>query len=240
MLKASVSAFEFIDEIERIRDPFALTGAFQEFIRKFGMIYYMMGDPRPPVGLPRERVWATTWPEEWLLRFGDRNYVGVDPIVRQLRISNQPLRWGPSDSKASDEGSHILVEASEYGMASGYALPIYGRDGLSVIVSIGTQEYEIGRHEEVSLHMAAIYMHKVLERQRKQNESPVRGTRLTPRERECLHWVAAGKTDWEISQILNISEQTAHEYVRNAMFKLHATTRAQAVATAIFHKQIRP
>jgi LuxR family quorum sensing-dependent transcriptional regulator len=50
--------------------------------------------------------------------------------------------------------------------------------------------------------------------------------------------VAAGKTDWEISQILNIAEQTAHEYVQNALTKLNATTRAQAVAIAIFTKQI--
>jgi DNA-binding CsgD family transcriptional regulator len=50
--------------------------------------------------------------------------------------------------------------------------------------------------------------------------------------------VAAGKTDWEISQILSISEQTTHEYVQNSLAKLNATTRAQAVAIAIFTKQI--
>ena len=66
------------------------------------------------------------------------------------------------------------------------------------------------------------------------------GRRLTPRERECLEWVAAGKTDWEISQILNISEQTAHGYVQNALTKLNARTRAQAVALAIHSSQIQP
>jgi LuxR family transcriptional regulator, quorum-sensing system regulator BjaR1 len=237
MLKTST--FEFIEEVERNRDPSSLADVFQKFIRKFGMMYYMVGDPRPPVGLPRKRVWATTWPEEWLLRFGDRNYVGVDPVVRRMHVSNQPFRWAPDDGKSDEEGSHILVEASEYGMASGFAVPIYGRDGLSVIVSIGTQDYEIDRRDEVCLHMAAIYLHKALERHRTQSPSPTRGPKLTPRERECLTWVAAGKTAWEISQILNIAEQTVHEYVRNAMNKLHATTRAQAVAAAIFHKQIR-
>ncbi len=157
-----------------------------------------------------------------------------------MRVCNQPFCWSPDDSKSGEEGSHILIEASEYGMASGLAVPIYGRDGLSVIASIGTQHYEIGREDEVCLHMAAIYMHKALERHRTQDPSPARGPKLTPRERECLTWVAAGKTDWEISQILDIAEQTAREYVRNAMAKLTSTTRAQAVAAAIFHKQIRP
>ena len=42
--------------------------------------------------------------------------------------------------------------------------------------------------------------------------------------------MAAGKTDWEFAQILAISEQTAHGYVQNALVKLGARTRAQAVA----------
>jgi DNA-binding CsgD family transcriptional regulator len=66
------------------------------------------------------------------------------------------------------------------------------------------------------------------------------GPNLTPRERECLKWVAAGKTDWEISQILNISEQTAHGYVQNALIKLGARTRAQAVAQALLSAQLPP
>jgi DNA-binding CsgD family transcriptional regulator len=53
-----------------------------------------------------------------------------------------------------------------------------------------------------------------------------------------LQWVAAGKTDWEISLILNISEQTAHGYVQNTLVKLGARTRAQAVALAMLSSQI--
>jgi len=234
----TASTFEFIEEIDRFRDPAALIEAFQKFIRKFGMAYFMIGDPRPPIGLPRERVWATTWPEEWLLRFGDRNYVVVDPVVRQLRTQNRPLRWGPTARAGDEEGTRILTEASEFRMNAGYAVPIYSREGLSVIVSMGTEHYELGKTDEICLHMASIYLHAALERLRAQNTPPPRGSRLTPRERECLVWVASGKTDWEISQILKIAEQTVHEYVQNALIKLNATTRAQAVAIAISTRQI--
>ena len=83
-----------------------------------------------------------------------------------------------------------------------------------------------------------IYFHAKFARLRSQSAAPAKVARLTPRERECLSWVASGKTDWEISQILNISEQTTHEYVQNAISKLNATTRAQAVAVAILTRQI--
>jgi DNA-binding CsgD family transcriptional regulator len=53
---------------------------------------------------------------------------------------------------------------------------------------------------------------------------------LTPRERDALAWVAEGKSDWEISVILGVSESTARWHVDNARHKLGAVNRAQAVA----------
>ena len=57
--------------------------------------------------------------------------------------------------------------------------------------------------------------------------------RLTPRERECLAWASNGKSEWEISQILGISEHTSEKHLRNAKKKMGAITRAHAVAEAI-------
>lgn len=54
--------------------------------------------------------------------------------------------------------------------------------------------------------------------------------RLTRRERDCMAFVAEGKSDWEISVILRISEATARFHVDNARAKLGAVNRAQAVA----------
>lgn len=53
---------------------------------------------------------------------------------------------------------------------------------------------------------------------------------LTPREYECLRWVAAGKTDDEIAQILSITPHTVRFHVDNAKVKLNVATRVQAVA----------
>lgn len=56
---------------------------------------------------------------------------------------------------------------------------------------------------------------------------------LTPRETECMKWAASGKTEWETSQILGISEHTAEKHLLNAKKKLGAVNRAHAVAEAI-------
>lgn len=69
-------------------------------------------------------------------------------------------------------------------------------------------------------------------------KSRVPNLKLSPRELEILHWLRVGKTNWEISQILGLSEHTVKNQVRNILLKLHVHNRAQAVAKAISLRMI--
>jgi PAS domain S-box-containing protein len=60
----------------------------------------------------------------------------------------------------------------------------------------------------------------------------------TPREREVLGLLAAGATDEQIAEMLELSPATVQTHVRNAKAKLGARTRAQAVAMALQHGMI--
>ncbi|MGH6842488.1 MAG: response regulator transcription factor, partial [Methylocella sp.] len=56
---------------------------------------------------------------------------------------------------------------------------------------------------------------------------------LSPREREALQWAAEGKGDWEIGEVMNISEHGADKHLRSIRAKLGAINRTQAVAEGI-------
>jgi DNA-binding CsgD family transcriptional regulator len=56
---------------------------------------------------------------------------------------------------------------------------------------------------------------------------------ITRRESEVLHWISAGKSDWEIGMILNISPKTVNYHVEKAKKRFGVTTRIQAVMTAM-------
>jgi LuxR family quorum sensing-dependent transcriptional regulator len=233
------TTFDFIDRLNLPTDGPSLIGSFQELIGEMGMGSFLMGTPER-LGVPvEERVWANTWPEQWMQHWASRKYMAVDPVAKRLMTDSAPVRWTDVYRNSNKAGLRILKEANEHGMQDGFALPIYSRDGFVVGISMATAHYELGEKEEKCLHMASIYFHTRLERMRAKNIPPSRTPKvLTQREQECLCWVASGKTDWEISQILNIAEQTVHEYVQNTLIKLNATTRAQAVAVAIYTKQI--
>jgi DNA-binding CsgD family transcriptional regulator len=57
--------------------------------------------------------------------------------------------------------------------------------------------------------------------------------RLSRRQREVLEWTAMGKTDWEISAILRITERSVKFHLEQARKKLDAANRTHAVARAI-------
>ncbi len=56
---------------------------------------------------------------------------------------------------------------------------------------------------------------------------------VSAREIDCLRWMAAGKTAWEVSAILGISERTVRFHLNAAREKLQCTTTTQAVAKAV-------
>ena len=64
------------------------------------------------------------------------------------------------------------------------------------------------------------------------------GIQLTKREREILALVAGGQRTDEIAGQLSVSPETVKSHVHNAMQKLRAHTRSQAVAIAISTGQV--
>ena len=56
---------------------------------------------------------------------------------------------------------------------------------------------------------------------------------LTKREAEVLRWVARGKTNAEIAQILHVSAVTVKNHMRRLFQKLKVSNRAQAVSKLV-------
>jgi DNA-binding CsgD family transcriptional regulator len=224
--------FQLVEHLERQRDVPSLLASFQRLVLAFGMDGFCIGDPSHPKVQRDDRSWGATWPVKWYWRYVSQNHLANDPVVARMNEVTTPFRWSETYAGASRQSRRVLDEAAEFGFRDGLAIPIHGPDGAVAAVNIGTGHYELGHRDEMALALAAYYLHARIAALRAEARRPP-SAELTPRERECLRWVAAGKTDWEIAQILPISEQTAHGYVQSALAKLGARSRAQAVALAL-------
>ncbi|RDJ01924.1 helix-turn-helix transcriptional regulator [Rhizobium grahamii] len=67
----------------------------------------------------------------------------------------------------------------------------------------------------------------------KTSRGPEKIANLSLRERECLLWVARGKSSWGIGVILGISENTVNFHIKNVMRKLEVTSRTVAAMKAV-------
>lgn len=56
---------------------------------------------------------------------------------------------------------------------------------------------------------------------------------ITPREAEVLHWVALGKTNRDIGEILELSPRTVNKHLEHIFSKLNVETRTGAVSSAL-------
>ena len=67
------------------------------------------------------------------------------------------------------------------------------------------------------------------------SEGPVR---LTDRQRDCVMWAARGKSDWEIAQVLGVSEATVGEHLRHAYERYGVGKRTLVAVHALFDGKI--
>jgi DNA-binding CsgD family transcriptional regulator len=66
---------------------------------------------------------------------------------------------------------------------------------------------------------------------------PACDPRLSLREREVLDWLAGGKTDRDIADILAISHRTVHKHLQRIYEKLGVENRTSAVMRGISLRQ---
>ncbi len=59
------------------------------------------------------------------------------------------------------------------------------------------------------------------------------GNELSPRELQVLSWARAGKTSWETSVLIGVSQATVTFHLKNAITKLDATNKTHAVVIAV-------
>ncbi|MBZ9897528.1 LuxR family transcriptional regulator [Mesorhizobium sp. BR1-1-6] len=229
---------EYIDHLQQAGTAAAVCERLLGITSDFGLTALMAGtvpQPGTPTGQQKQHVLLCDWPVEWLERYVARNYVDHDPIVSHMKQLQAPFQWreaaqGVSIDRSSGE---VMGDAVVFKLRDGLAFPLITLDGQIVMVSLGGEAVELSAAEFGLVSLVSTYaVGRAMQLHTKASKT-IDSVELTPRERECLQWAAVGKSEWEISQILGISEHTSEKHLLNAKSKLGAVNRVQAVAEAI-------
>ncbi|HEY6633377.1 MAG TPA: autoinducer binding domain-containing protein [Rhizobiaceae bacterium] len=227
----------YISDLQQAATPGAVAEKLLDVTSAFGLTALMAGtvpQPGTPAGKQKDHLLLCDYPVEWLERYVARNYVDHDPLVSRMRQTPAPIQWREAAEgvRPDRDTETVMGEAAEFKLKDGLAFPLVTLDGQVVMVSLGGEQVELSGPEFGMISLVATYaIGRAM--QLHSGEQVIDHVELTPRERECLRWAAAGKSEWEISQILGISEHTSEKHLLNAKFKLGAVNRVQAVAEAI-------
>jgi LuxR family quorum sensing-dependent transcriptional regulator len=238
-----VRQFTF-DCVERLTSSTTLEGVAAELKRAgeaLGFESFCISGLPPPGEPVNPYLMLSGWPEGWHHRYAEMGYVHADPVARLLRRTTMPFQWSEAFYRPDDlEARRVMDESVEFGLVQGFAVPIHTPEGLQAGVTFGARHMDLSRDERSALHLIAIYAHGQARSFLRPGQAPgaPQGHGLSPREAECLRWAASGKTTWEISVILGLSQRTIEEYFGNAALKLGAVNRVQAVAEALRRKII--
>jgi len=220
-----------LEEIERVAADFLTDVGFKQYS------YYMAR-----VGTQGERLegYFSNFDRKWITRYLENNYVRDDLLHIRSRRSVIPFAWMPRrKDHIPVRSAQVFSEAQDFGITDGVAVPVHGPRTFALVTAVadGTprEREEILTHSRDAVTTLALHVHErasaVLEASGGPGDTDT--DLLTARERECLRWVAAGKTSGEIADILGIAEGTVAQHMANVRRKLQTPTRAQAAVRAI-------
>jgi DNA-binding CsgD family transcriptional regulator len=194
-----------------------------------------------PAALAHQYV-VTSYPVQWRELYVGRGYVEIDPVVSYCASNLLPATWDRitrRERAQQKKSREMMEEAARFGLKHGIAVPIHaGHANLALLSLSRDRPLEHDVHQRMLLAQAVLpYIYEASRRLFLSSEA--RLPAITQRERECLRWVADGKTTWEISRILCISENTVLYHIKNAQEKLGACNRTHAVAKALRFELIR-
>ncbi|MFJ2491699.1 LuxR C-terminal-related transcriptional regulator [Pseudomonas iridis] len=147
------------------------------------------------------------YPDEWNRQYEQRKFGSIDPITAHCNQSMMPIVWNET---LYEKAPHVWQALQEQGQIS--PLELYEHFGYIFYAAS---------------HLSELFA-RTLPKQSMKPDQP----HLSPRELEVLQLSAGGKTAYEISKTLRLSERTVNYHVQNVIEKLNVCNKISAVIAA--------
>ncbi|MEZ0472069.1 helix-turn-helix transcriptional regulator [Luteimonas salinilitoris] len=186
---------------------------FHDYQNEWGHSYATLGDPHVAsldarAGLARQGLPAVSWNKR-----GEFAYLPPPNLIRR--------------------GRQQVRAAGDFGISAGITIPSFMRGVDWAFMTFSTDSTQDLREFDLLVGPAVHFVSALQVSVDRLLRKPAPCRELSRREREVLRWAAIGKTSWEISMILGISERTVNFHVRGACRKLHVPGRRAACARAV-------
>jgi len=167
--------------------------------------------------------------ERFLTAYQSYGMVEIDSIMRFTYNHSIPIQWSDALSSVYSN-SKFTQHLNKYNLYDGIAY-MHKDTNTDWLTYFCLGYDDIKPIHSLFIRYLAPYIHNTLKFRAIQNV--IKSKNISKREIEVLQWVADGKTYWEISKILTISERTVRFHIGNIISKLNANNNVHAISKAI-------
>ena len=237
----SQRTLDFVERLQRLTEYEDICRHITEELEWYGFSYVTTWSLPGPGGRLGDGILQNTRPSEYIARYAEKNYVNVDPVITELRTATHPFSWSDIRTRRhlTKVQAGIIDEAREFNAHDGLIVPIIALSGNIALFCPCGRDINLSARARSALEIVGIYSFHTLQRaliEKKRNSKT--HAPLSAREREVMQWVAVGKTDDEIGELLKIAATTVTGHVESAKRKLDAGRRTYAVVQAIRYGEI--
>lgn len=207
----------------------------------FGHHAYAVKLPGQAIGTRRLHTFsdfASDWAQGYTALEDDYNEMR-DARVLHVRAGLPSAAWnahgetGFTAPEIRKKANALLHSAGDHGLRAGITVPICSpgvRWAFMTFTTDATYDLRALFPTLAPMTYFASCLHVAFRRLQGWEETL---PHLSEREVEVLRWSAIGKTSWDISMILSISERTVHFHLQQAARKLKVSGRRAACARAV-------
>ena len=175
------------------------------------------------------------FPDDWVCHYIGDHLEKVDPIPDLANATSYPFRWSEARhlSTLSRENLAYLDELEASGIGDGLAFCVFGPKLRNAYVGLGFENRNVPPTADDVIEFQLVAQMAHLQFCKLSDERPQRRLQLTAREKEVLEWVARGKSNPVIGEIMNISPHTVDSMMRRICEKLGVADRTTAAIKAL-------
>jgi DNA-binding CsgD family transcriptional regulator len=229
--------YDLFDKVRNLETPLKADALFETMRDMYGVKHVIYSRMDSTFCTHKDCFLLGTYTDDWLQHYFSNDYLSIDPVALHGFTALRSFDWREL-SKERKEVKQIFDESIDFGFGhQGLCIPIVnsrgGRATFNINADVSDKEWiDLKSRLLRDLHIIAHFFHDSVVAQIKIETSdfPVH---LSTRQLETLKWAASGKTIWETSVILSVSERTVRFHLDQARRTLNCATKTQAVAKAV-------
>lgn len=227
----------FVAQCREVENAAALHALVEAIARDMGFDYFSLTqmDLSRPTG-ERARIGISNYPASWVAELIAHDLAPADPTLAAARRCLTGFGWDEIGEHVRVTRRHkaVMERARRAGLGDGYAVPAHLPGELTGLATFVVRTGRtLPRDRMVMAQLIGTFAYEAARRIHLARPGSANHVALTPRQLDVTLQVARGKTDWEIAQILGVSEETVTEHVDAARARYGVGKRNQLVLRAI-------